>query len=209
MHNKKIQYLISAVIFIVLGIAYFVYQNQDNGSGGEYFQMTDDCFTHEETTVSSPDAVQDKGNAEKDEKLIYVYVCGHVHNAGVYTFPAGSRRFLAVEAAGGVTKDGTTEFLEMAGVLSDGERIYVPSVEETAEQEFLAAEAGGVTNGLVNINKASKEQLMSLPGIGESRAEQIIQYRETNGLFQDIRDIMKISGIKEAAFAKIKEYICV
>lgn len=208
MHNKKIQYIISAVIFIVLGIAYFVYQNQDKCSDGDYFQMADERFIQEETAVSSSSELQEE-SAAKVEKLIYVYVCGHVQNAGVYTFAEGSRRFMAVDAAGGVTKDGTTEFLELAGVLSDGERIYVPSIEEAEEQEFLAAGTGGVTNGLVNINKASKEQLMSLPGIGESRAEQIIQYRETNGPFQDIGDIMKISGIKEAAFAKIKEYICV
>lgn len=208
MHNKKIQYIISAVIFIVLGIAYFVYQNQDKGSDGDYFQMADERFVQEETTAALTDVLHGE-SALKDGKMIYVYVCGHVENAGVYTFAEGSRRFMAVDAAGGVTKDGTTEFLELAGVLSDGERIYVPSIEEAEEQEFLAAGTGSVTNGLVNINKASKEQLMSLPGIGESRAEQIIQYRETNGPFQDIGDIMKISGIKEAAFAKIKEYICV
>lgn len=208
MHNKKIQYIISAVIFIVLGIAYFVYQNQDKCSDGDYFQMADERFVQEETTAALTDVLHGE-SALKDGKMIYVYVCGHVENAGVYTFAEGSRRFMAVDAAGGVTKDGTTEFLELAGVLSDGERIYVPSIEEVEEQEFLAAGTGGVKNSLVNINKASKEQLMSLPGIGESRAEQIIQYRETNGPFQDIGDIMKISGIKEAAFAKIKEYICV
>lgn len=208
MHNKKIQYIMSAVIFIVLGIAYFVYQNQDKCSDGDYFQMADERFVQEETTAALTDVLHGE-SALKDGKMIYVYVCGHVENAGVYTFAEGSRRFMAVDAAGGVTKDGTTEFLELAGVLSDGERIYVPSIEEVEEQEFLAAGTGGVKNSLVNINKASKEQLMSLPGIGESRAEQIIQYRETNGPFQDIGDIMKISGIKEAAFAKIKEYICV
>lgn len=213
MHNKKIQYLISAVIFIVLGIAYFVYQNQDKGSDGDYFQMADERFAQEGTTntdIGTIDAgTGTSGGAQSEERLIYVYVCGYVENAGVYTFPAGSRRFAAIEAAGGVTEDGSAEFLELAGELADGERIYVPSKEEAGEQAFMTAGAQASESGLVNINKASKEQLMSLPGIGESRAEQIIQYRETNGPFQDITDIMKISGIKEAAFARIKEYICV
>ena len=201
MHKKKIQYLISAVIFIVLGIAYFIYQNHKDLSRDDFFEMGNEGFEEAETTAKA-----DEKPVREDEKLIYVYVCGYVENAGVYTFAEGSRRFQAIDAAGGVTEEGNAEFLELAGVLTDGERIYVPSVTEAEEMQLAADEKN---SGLVNINKASKEQLMTLPGIGESRAEQIIQYRETNGPFCDIGDIMKISGIKEAAFTKIKEYICV
>lgn len=201
MHKKNIQYLISAVIFIVLGIAYFIYQNHKDFSCDDFFEMGNEGFEEAETTAKT-----DEESVGEDEKLIYVYVCGYVENAGVYTFTEGSRRFQAIDAAGGVTEEGSAEFLELAGVLTDGERIYVPSVTEAEEMQLAADEKN---SGLVNINKASKEQLMTLPGIGESRAEQIIQYRETNGPFGDIGDIMKISGIKEAAFTKIKEYICV
>ncbi|MCM1467421.1 MAG: helix-hairpin-helix domain-containing protein [Alistipes sp.] len=202
MHKKNIQYLISAVIFIVLGIAYFIYRDHEESSHGNFFELDEGTVRAEETTAY----VEETSGKVQNEERIYVYVCGYVKNAGVYTFPRGSRRYEAVDAAGGVTEDGSAEFLELAGVLTDGERIYVPSKAEAEEVRLTAQEQ---SSGLVNINKASKEQLMTLPGIGESRAEQIIRYRETNGPFEDIGDIMKISGIKEAAFAKIKEYICV
>lgn len=209
MHKKKIQYLISAVIFIVLGIAYFIYRNYNDTSHERFFEMSDGDFA-EAGTSAEADRINREGQEEKtaakEEKQIYVYVCGHVRNAGVYILAEGSRRFQAVDAAGGIAEDGSAEFLELAGVLSDGERLYVPSVLEAEEMQAAAA---AEESGLVNINKATREQLMTLPGIGESKAAQIIQYREDNGPFQDISDIMKISGIKEAAFAKIREYICV
>lgn len=208
MHKIKIQYLISAVIFIVLGIAYLIYQKQNTASYEFAFETADGDFAQEtDAGAVSREAREDNSAKETQEKLIYVYVCGHVKDAGVYMLAENSRRFQAIDAAGGITEDGSAEFLEMAGVLSDGERIYVPSVMEAEDMRLISS--AEEESGLVNINRASKEQLMTLPGIGESRASQIIQYRDTNGPFHDIEDIMKISGIKEAAFSKIKDYICV
>ena len=80
-------------------------------------------------------------------------------------------------------------------------RIYIPSVEELKQQEE--------SSDKININTASKTQLMELPGVGEAKAKQIVSYRETHGRFQKIEDIMLISGIKEALFEQIKEYITV
>ncbi len=199
MHNKKIQYIIIAVIFISLGIAYFVYQNQERVSYEAYFES--------ESTMSGETASDsDTDIQETQEAVLYVYVCGCVKNPGVYLLSEGSRRFQAIEAAGGISEGGSAEFLELAGELTDGERIYVPSAQEVEEMRF--AENGG-KSGLVNLNQADREQLMTLPGIGASRADAILQYRKTYGAFGSIEDIMKVSGIKEAAFAKIKDYICV
>ncbi len=199
MHNKKIQYIIIAVIFISLGIAYFVYQNQERVSYEAYFES--------ESTMSGETASDsDTDIQETQEAVLYVYVCGCVKNPGVYLLSEGSRRFQAIEAAGGISEGGSAEFLELAGELTDGERIYVPSAQEAEEMRF--AENGG-KSGLVNLNQADREQLMTLPGIGASRADAILQYRKTYGAFGSIEDIMKVSGIKEAAFAKIKDYICV
>ncbi len=199
MHNKKIQYIIIAVIFISLGIAYFVYQNQERVSYEAYFES--------ESTMSGETASDsDTDIQETQEAVLYVYVCGCVKNPGVYLLSEGSRRFQAIEAAGGISEGGSAEFLELAGELTDGERIYVPSAQEAEEMRF--AENGG-KSGLVNLNQADREQLMTLPGIGASRADAILQYRKTYGAFGSIEDIMKVSGIKEAAFAKIKDFICV
>lgn len=199
MHNKKIQYIIIAVIFISLGIAYFVYQNQERVSYEAYFE-SESTMSGETVTDSDTDM------QETQEAVLYVYVCGCVKNPGVYLLSEGSRRFQAIEAAGGISEDGSAEFLELAGELTDGERIYVPSAEEAKEMRFAE---NGEKSGLVNLNQADREQLMTLPGIGASRADAILQYRETYGAFGSIEDIMKVSGIKEAAFAKIKDYICV
>ncbi len=104
--------------------------------------------------------------------------------------------------AGGVLDEGRAEALNQAEHMSDGQTIYVPSKEE-AIQEGQEAE----TDGLININTASKEDLMTLPGIGEAKADMILQYREEHGAFSSIDGLMEIQGIKEGVFNKIKNRI--
>ena len=162
---------------------------------------------------------------QEPEEFIYVHVCGQVVSPGVYQLLKGSRVYEAVAMAGGCTEQGAPDCLNMAQELTDGMKIQVPD-QETARRilEEQASGAGVInpsetgpdspgTSGegaaLVNINTASREQLTTLPGIGESRAEDIIRYREEYGGFQKIEDIMKVSGIKEAAFQKIKDRITV
>lgn len=143
--------------------------------------------------------------AEPDGR-IYVHICGEVLAPGVYEMPEGSRVYELLSIAGGATDKGAPDTVNLAGVLKDGERVVIPSEEEAAS---MAEHAGAEDTGLVNINTASAEQLMTLPGIGESKARDIIQYREESGGFQTIEDIMKISGIKEAVFRKIQSLITV
>lgn len=157
-------------------------------------------------------------------RLLYVHVCGEVKDPGVYGLAEGSRVYQAVEAAGGLTDEASEKSLNMALPLEDGLQVYVPDQEE-AKKLGAGTEAGagfhsrGLSSGAaapspsekhrVNINTATREELMTLTGIGESRAEAILAYRREAGLFQTIEDIMKVSGIKEAAFQKIKEDITV
>ena len=108
--------------------------------------------------------------------------------------------------AGGFTKEASQSSLNLAETIADGMQIVILSKEEAMAVRNTAEEQAA---GLININKASKEQLMTLPGIGASRAEDIIRYREEAGGFQCIEDIMKVSGIKDAAFQKIKDSIAV
>ena len=152
---------------------------------------------------------------EAMDPAFVVHVCGEVANPGIYELPAGSRIYEAVKAAGGFTENAEEESVNLASPIEDGVQIRIYSKDEA---ETLAAGAapfdgfeasGEGKEPVVNLNTATKEELMTLSGIGESRAEDIIRYREENGGFQNIEDIMKVSGIKDAAFQKIKDRITV
>lgn len=143
---------------------------------------------------------------KEEQEMIYVHVCGAVKNPGVYAMEAGSRIYEALELAGGMTQEAIDSSMNQAEVLRDGEQLYVMS---EAEQCRINEESAMVQNGKVNINQASKEELMTLPGIGEAKADLIIQYRETMGKFDSVEDIMEIEGIKEGVFRKIEERITV
>ena len=138
--------------------------------------------------------------------MIYVHICGEVNNPGVSELPERSRIFEAVEAAGGFTEDASQSSLNLAQVISDEAQIVILSQVEAEEKAKLEREQAA---GIVNLNTASKEQLMTLTGIGESRAEDIIRYRKESGGFQSVEEIMKVPGIKEAAYLKIKDSITV
>jgi competence protein ComEA len=133
---------------------------------------------------------------------IFVYVCGAVNQEGVYELARGSRVYEAIAMAGGFREDADARNVNQAEVLEDEERIYVSVVGEEVPVEDKK-------DARININKASKEELMTLPGVGESRAESIIKYREQQGAFQSIEEIMQVSGIKEGLFEKIKDFITI
>lgn len=146
--------------------------------------------------------MDESAESTEDTEYIFVYMCGAVNREGVYELPDGSRIYQAIEVAGGFREDADTKAVNQAEVLEDEERIYVPVI---GEEVLVESEE----SGKININKASKEELMTLPGVGESRAESIIKYREDVGAFQNIEDIMQVSGIKEGLFEKIKDLITV
>ena len=145
---------------------------------------------------------EENKESTEDTEHIFVYVCGAVNREGVYELASGSRVYEAIAMAGGFREDADARNVNQAEVLEDEERIYVPVVGE---------EIPTVTekDARININKASKEELMTLPGVGESRAESIIKYREQQGAFQSIEEIMQVSGIKEGLFEKIKDLITI
>lgn len=148
----------------------------------------------------------------------FVHVCGAVERPGVYELPEGSRIYEAVELAGGLTEEACGEYQNQAEKITDGMKIYIPTAEQLEEggnaevfwkEETKESQDAKDTDGAVNINIAGKELLMTLPGIGESRAESIIAYREQCGGFDNIEDIMQVSGIKQGAYEKLKDKICV
>ncbi len=143
---------------------------------------------------------------------VYVYVCGAVNTPGVYELSREARVFEAVQAAGGMAQDASAESVNLARTVADGEQIYVPTEEEARTQEKGVGEestATGTEQGKVNINTASKEELMTLAGIGEAKAESILKYRDEHGSFRSVEELMEIEGIKEGVFGKIKEDITI
>ncbi len=133
---------------------------------------------------------------------IYVYVCGKVLRPGVYELPQGSRIYEAIDMAGGMTEEACAEQVNQALPIEDGMQITVPGPEDIIARQKEIKEAG-----LININQADVSELMKLTGIGESRAGAIVEYRQNQGLFTCIEDIMNVPGIKQGAFEKIKNQI--
>ena len=126
----------------------------------------------------------------------------------VYTLKKDSIIKDAVEMAGGFSENACRDYVNLAKKIESGEHIIIPSLDEVKDLKPVQGEDTPNSSSLVNINKASKEELMSLPGIGERKAEAIIKYRNSKS-FSNIEDIMNISGIKESAFNNIKDKICI
>lgn len=154
-------------------------------------------------------------SVSESEGLVAVYVCGAVKNPGVYYMDAGDIKDSAIRLAGGFTEEADTAYVNLAQKVTEGERIYVPTKEETEQGMVFDTEAGAMQeaaqteSGKVNINTAGKEELMMLPGIGESKADAILAYRQEKGKFQSTDELMNIHGIKEGVYNKIKDLIVV
>lgn len=160
---------------------------------------------------SAADTEKTAQMADTQNSVCYVYVCGAVGNPGVYPLPSGSRVYEAIEAAGGLLEEAGADCVNQAEPVSDGQMIKVLTAEEAEKNAADTARTNTpeASDGRVNINTAVAAELMTLPGVGESKAESIISYREENGGFDKIEDIMNITGIKEGVFEKIKDDIMV
>ena len=173
------------------------------------------CGEKEEVWESSHSL--DVGNRDQTVQMeslpwIFVHVAGAVHEPGVYQVETGTRVYQVIELAGGLTEEADQDFLNLAGSVEDGQKITVytkAQVEAGETREVYRADSVDEQEKKVNLNTADKETLMTLSGIGEARAEAILAYREEQGGFQSIEEIMEISGIKTAAFEKIKDQITV
>ena len=139
-----------------------------------------------------------------------VFICGAVKHPGVYEFSTDSRVCDAIEAAGGFTKKADTNAINQARFLVDGEQITIP--RKGKKKKSTGSERGGAdgsSEGLVNINEADVNQLMTLSGIGQAKAQLIVDFRQENGPFTKTEDIMNISGIKDGIYNQIKDQITV
>lgn len=153
---------------------------------------------------------KDEHTDTQTEDSIYVYVCGAVNQEGVYELREDSRVYEAIACAKGLREDAMSQAVNQAERLTDGQQIYIPTKEEFdagITSAPIASDTSGISDGKVHLNTASKEELQTLSGIGEAKAESIISYREAHGEFQSIEELMNVEGIKEGTFQKIKEQI--
>lgn len=208
MNYHRIKIAAIALCVFICSICYGLNRNQINREEKAFVSIQEPPVSSEEETSAS-----DSPKApEAPSRICYVHICGEVVSPGVYELEEGSRVFQAVSKAGGFTENAAVDTLNMAQEVKDGMKIQVPDQEEVKRLLSQGTSSGGnMAEGRrqVNLNTAGKEELMTLRGVGEAKADDIIRYRESHGGFQKIEDIMKISGIKEAAFQKIKDDITV
>ena len=218
-----IGFIIAVLIFIIL---YKIFYVEDEEIIIEN-QIEENLLNEEE----EQDKKTSKIGILESKKTVTVHVIGEVNSPGVVTLDEGSRIIDAINAAGGKTEDADLTKVNLAYVIEDGVQIYIPSIKETSKKndegeekeiEYMTDEAGDgiiITSEsqenddekqiMVNINTANLEKLQTLPGIGESIAKKIIEYREENGKFKTIEDIKNVSGIGESKFNNIRDKITV
>jgi competence protein ComEA len=189
-------------------------QNAMNTGDSANLSDTTDPVDHTATaddTVSASDASE----ASSAPTQCYVYVCGAVANPGVYALSSGARVYEAVDLAGGFLEDACEEAVNLADEVTDAQMIWIPTDEEAAEGELVlpaaaanaSEDVSSDSDGTINLNTATAEQLMTLPGIGQSKADSILSYRETHGSFSSVEEIMNVDGIKEGVYNRIKDNI--
>ncbi|GFN34506.1 helix-hairpin-helix domain-containing protein [Tepidimicrobium xylanilyticum] len=139
---------------------------------------------------------------------IIVHVSGEVYNPGIVELKAGSRVIDAINLAGGLKKDADSDKINLARKLSDEEKIHVPKIGEDISADLSSSYLTSSGEGKININICTKEELISLPGVGEALAERIIEYRK-HSPFKTIEEIMNVSGIGSKKFESIKDLITV
>lgn len=203
--NKVVLIIIAVILFSVL--TYYIYANEE-----------DDGIISQDDEISNKitEEKQEKETKEESiEKIIVVHVAGAVKNPGIVELKENSRVADAIEKAGGLSEDANINKINLAYVLEDGMKIYVPANNDTEEVEYMTENSGvndwseNPKNDIVNINTANISELETLPGIGGTTAQKIIKYREENGKFDAVEDIQNVKGIGNSKYENIKDLICV
>ena len=159
--------------------------------------------------AEAPAAAGPEDEAPEPETIL-VHVDGAVASPGVYGLAEGARVNDAVDSAGGLAEGADTSGTNLAAPVVDGSKVHIPyEGESSAAAPEASGETAGVATGLVNINAATAEELQALPGVGASTAAAIVEDREANGPFSSPEDLMRVSGIGEKKFAKLKSHVCV
>lgn len=179
----------------------------EDAQTGEQADTKEDALRDEENEAG--EQTGEKAEQKESSETVCVYVCGAVVNPGVYVLSSDSRKYQAIEMAGGMTAEAAEGAVNLAEQLIDGEQLRIPSKGEVLSDEEAAKQEEAGENGKININRADKDQLMNLPGIGEGKAEAIIAYREAHNGFSSTEELMQVEGIKQGTYEKLKDKICI
>lgn len=205
MLNQKQKIIVIVFAIVVIGIIAIYYINS-----------TKEIYNYDELEYSAEKVIDNA--VEKNKGNIIVHIAGAVIKNGIVEVKENARINDVVEAAGGLTENADLNQVNLAYIVEDGQKIYIPSKEEYVEktEEIIQEDAGNAIiedinteKGLVNINKADIQELGTLPGIGDATAQKIVEYRLEHGNFITIEDIKNVSGIGEAKYESIKDFITV
>lgn len=206
--NQKLILIIASVIVCTV-IGFYIYKTVQDKNLFEYSDLED--------AVTQDD---EESGAQEGQSKIIIHMTGAVQNQGIVKLPEGSRIIDAIEQAGGITGDADTTVVNLAYMLEDGQKVYIPTINEREKElEYVTGDSGenviqdsswGTAAKIsVNINTATQTMLEQIPGVGPSTAAKIIEYRKENGKFTSIEDIKEVSGIGEAKYESMKDYITV
>lgn len=201
--NKKMMIIIAVAIFAA-ALIIIIFCNAKENSESQDLEQFD---------LESVTEIQE----EKPEvKKIIIHITGCVRNTGIVEVDDGSRIIDVIEKAGGLTEEADISKVNLAYIVEDAQKIYIPSILDEKEIEYISTENGDNViiedetkekTSKVNINKAKQTELEQIPGIGPSTALKIINYRNEKGEFNSIEEIKEISGIGDKKFNEIKEHI--
>ena len=228
-NRKQKKILIIVITIITIGVAYYAYTSFGrNDFTLESSELETNGVNEEDNSKVENGVDSEEKEDENNKNKIIVHISGEVKNQGVVELEENSRVNDAIEKAGGVTENAYMKDINLAYKLEDGMKIYIPSKEEVENNKNVGDVLSGnryynsaeningssnvnskkdESNKKVNINTANKEELDTLPGIGEATADKIIEYRNKNGKFKTKEEIKEVSGIGESKYEIIKDLI--
>lgn len=208
-HFNKKQKIIAIILITIIGIGIYCYTDAIEN-------------TNEEEIENVLEVAQSNTTKETEEKNIFVHIAGCVQKEGMLELSSNSRIADAIEKAGGLTQEADLSDINLAYLLEDGMKIYIPNQNERQENNektknipkeentpSMQIQDTNTKQDVININTATQEELDTLPGIGPATAAKIIAYRKEKGKFNNKEEIKEVSGIGEAKYEKIKEYISI
>jgi len=208
--GNKMYLLIVILVAVTIGIYFLVPSEKDVTEDA----LSDDWLEENGEPFGDRQNVQEKEQSSEEKERIMVDVKGAVASPGVYKAFAGDRVQDLINQAGGLLDTADQHSINFAMRVADEMVLYIPVIGDNSSlteevQGSMTSVTASAGKSLVNINSASDTELQVLPGVGPSKAAAIIEYRETNGRFRSIEDLMEISGIGEKTFEKLKEHITV
>ena len=201
--NKELIKKAALPLTVVAALLFFWITGGDSKGELSVKESEEQSAKQEEVKVGDDFDSEEAGEAAD----IYVDISGYVKNPGVYKVEPGTRIFQVIERAGGLTDGADTESVNRAEEVADGQKIVIRHMEASSEEESIIN--SDKSSGKVNINTADMSELQSVPGIGPATAQKIIEYREHNGKFKSVEDILNVSGIGDKTLENMRPYITV